>query len=98
MAYSLTTIWYERQRFLPAILAVAFSAALVAVQAGLVLGLLSMMSLPVDRAAADVWVGFPGVRSVDLGHPVPERWASRLAAQPEVERAETAVLGFVPWT
>ena len=31
MSYSLTTIWYERQRFLPAILAVAFSAVLVAV-------------------------------------------------------------------
>lgn len=98
MSYSLTTIWYERQRFLPAILAVAFSAVLVAVQAGLVLGLLSMMSLPVDRATADVWVGYPGVRSVDLGRPVPERWVSRVAAQPEVKRAETAVLGFAPWT
>lgn len=98
MSYSLTTIWYERQRFLPAILAVAFSAVLVAVQAGLVLGLLSMMSLPVDRATADVWVGYPGVRSVDLGRPIPDRWVSRLAAQPEVERAETAVLGFAPWT
>ena len=49
MSYSLTTIWYERQRFLPAILAVAFSAVLVAVQSGLVLGLLSMMSLAVDK-------------------------------------------------
>lgn len=98
MSYSLTTIWYERQRFLPAILAVAFSAVLVAVQAGLVLGLLTMMSLPVDRATADVWVGYPGVRSIDLGRPIPERWESRLAAQPEVERCETAVLGFSSWT
>src|SRR5215218_4795167 len=97
MSYSLTTIWYERQRFLPAILAVAFSAVLVAVQAGLVLGLLSMMSKPVDKATADVWVGYPGVRSVDLGRPIPERWVSRVAAQPEVVRAESAVLGFVPW-
>ncbi len=98
MSYSLSTIWYERHRFLPAILAVAFSAVLVAVQAGLVLGLLSMMSLPVDRATADVWVGYPGVRSVDLGRPIPERWISRLAAQPEVVECETAVLGFAPWT
>ena len=67
MAVSLTTIWYERQRFLPAILAVAFSAVLVASQAGLVLGLLSMMSLPVDQSTADVWVGETGCRSVDLG-------------------------------
>ena len=98
MSYSLITIWHERQRFLPAILAVAFSAVLVTVQAGLVLGLLSMMSLPVDKAAADVWVGYPGVRSVDLGRPIPERWVVRLDAQPEIERAEIAVLGFALWT
>ena len=98
MGYSLTTIWYERQRFLPAILAVAFSAVLVAVQAGLVLGLLSMMSLPVDKARADVWVCYPGTRSVDLGRPIPERWMVRLAGHPEVERAEAAVIGFSLWT
>jgi putative ABC transport system permease protein len=98
MSYALTTIWYERQRFLPAILAVAFSAVLVAVQAGLVLGLLSMMSLPVDKAAADVWVGYPGVRSVDLGRAIPERWVIRAAAHPEVVRAETCVIGFSLWT
>ena len=98
MAYSLSTIWYERQRFLPAILAVAFSAVLVAVQSGLVLGLLSMMSAPVDKSAADVWIGYPGVRSVDLGRGVPERWVARVAGQPEVERAETCIIGFSLWT
>ena len=98
MGYSLSTIWYERQRFLPAILAVAFSAVLVTVQAGLVLGLIAMMSVPVDKATADVWVGYPGVRSVDLGRPIPERWVVRLDAQPEIERAEIAVLGFALWT
>lgn len=98
MSYSLTTIWYERQRFLPAILAVAFSAVLVAVQSGLVLGLLSMMSLAVDKSRASVWVGYPGVRSVDLGRPIPERWIVRVEGHPEVERVETAVLGFSLWT
>ena len=98
MSYSLITIWYERTRFLPAIFAVAFSAILIAVQCGLVIGLLSMMSLPVDKATADVWVGYPGVRSVDLGQPLPERWVSRVADQPEVERTETSVIGFSMWT
>lgn len=97
MGYALTTIWYERNRFLPAILAVAFSAVLITVQGGLVIGLLSMMSLPVDKARADVWVGYPGVRSVDLGRPIPERWVNRVAAQPEVERVETCVIGFSLW-
>src|SRR5262245_23108997 len=57
-----------------------------------------MMSVPVDKATADVWVGYPGVRSVDLGRPIPERWVVRVAAHPEVERAEPAVLGFSLWT
>ena len=39
MTYALTTIWYERQRFLPAIMAVSFSAVLIAVQGGLMIGM-----------------------------------------------------------
>ena len=97
MTYALSTIWFERQRFLPAVLAVAFSAVLIAVQAGLMLGLFSMISMPVDQSLADVWVGYPGVRSVDLGRPIPERWTARVAAQPEVERVETATIGFSLW-
>ena len=30
MSYSLATLWHERQRFLPGVLAVAFSALLIA--------------------------------------------------------------------
>jgi len=97
MSYSLATIWYERSRFLPAIFAVAFSALLIACQAGMLLSLLSMMSTPVDRSGADIWVGFPGVRSVDLGRPIPEWYITRLEAQPEIERAETVMLGFGLW-
>jgi putative ABC transport system permease protein len=97
MNYALSTIWYERQRFLPAILAVAFSAVLIAVQGGLMLGLFSTVSIPVDKARADLWVGYPGVRSVDLGRQIPERWASRIAAQPEVERVEPCSVGFALW-
>jgi putative ABC transport system permease protein len=33
-----------------------------------------------------------------LGRAIPERWVARVAAQPEVERAETAIIGFAPWT
>ena len=98
VSYSLTTIWHERQRFIPAILAVAFSALLAVVQSSLMLGLLSMMSLPVDKSTGDVWVGYPGTRSVDLGRPIPERWLVRLSANPEIERAEPVVIGFSLWT
>ena len=98
MTYALSTIWYERQRFLPAIMAVSFSAILIAVQCGVMIGLLSTISLPVDKASADLWVGYPGVRSVDLGRPIPDHYAGRVEAQPEVLRVEPAILGFSLWT
>ncbi len=98
MSYALTTIWYERQRFLPAVLAVAFSAILISVQSGIVIGLLALVSVPVDHSTAEVWVGYPGVRSVDLGRPIPQRWVGRVAADPAVEKVEPCMLGFSQWT
>jgi putative ABC transport system permease protein len=98
MTYAISTIWHERNRFLPAILAVAFSAVLMALEAGLLLGLLSMMSTPVDQAEADIWVSARGVRSVDLGRAIPEYWLPRVKEQPEVERVEMCIAGFGMWT
>src|SRR5438132_5224710 len=97
MSYSLQTLWFERQRFLPGVLAVAFSALLIALQCGLLLGLFSVTSLPIDHAAADIWVGSPDVLSVDLGRPIPEAWIARLAMQPEVIQSEIYVQGFTYW-
>jgi putative ABC transport system permease protein len=98
MSYSLATLWYERQRYLPGVLAVAFSALLIALQCGLLLGLFSITSIPVDHTRADVWVGAPEVLSVDLGRPIPESYLSRLANQPEVEAPEIFFQGFAYWS
>src|SRR5579871_3882168 len=98
MSYALATIWHDRSRFLPAIMAVAFSAVLIAAQTGLLVGLLSMMSTPVDKAAADIWVAYPGVQSVDLGYPIPSWWKNRLKQQPEVVGdVEEVVMGMAQW-
>jgi len=97
VSYSLSTLWHERNRFLPGILAVAVSALLIVVQGGLLLGIFSMFAMPVDRSAADLWVAYPGTRSVDLGLPIPLAWQARLARQPEVERIEPYVHGTVLW-
>lgn len=97
--YALRTIWHERSRFLPAVLAVAFSAMLIALQSGLLVGLLSMMSTPIDHAPADVWIGSPGAKSFDLGVFIPaEEWRSRLEAQPEVERVELEIMSYSTWS
>ncbi|MBM4067725.1 MAG: FtsX-like permease family protein [Planctomycetes bacterium] len=97
MSYSLATLWYERQRYLPGVLAVGFSALLIALQSGLLLGLFSVTSIPIDRSRADIWVGQPKVESVDLGRPIPESWQSYLA-YPEVERTESYIQGYAYWS
>jgi putative ABC transport system permease protein len=96
MSYSLATLWYERQRYLPGVLAVAFSALLIALQCGLLLGLFSITSIPIDESHGDIWVGHPKVPSVDLGRPIPEAWLSYLA-MPEIERSEVFMQGFAYW-
>jgi putative ABC transport system permease protein len=96
MSYALSTLWYERQRYLPAVLAVAFSCLLIALQCGLLLGLFSITSIPIDESQADIWVGHPDVPSVDLGIAIPEAWQSYLA-MPEVERTEPYIEGFAYW-
>jgi putative ABC transport system permease protein len=98
MSYSLATLWHERQRFLPGVLAVGFSALLIALQCGLLLGLFSITSIPVDHTRAHIWVGAPQVLSVDLGRPIPESYLSRLASQPEVEALEVYIQGFAYWS
>jgi putative ABC transport system permease protein len=98
MSYALATLWHERNRFLPGVLAVAFSALLIALQCGLLLGLFSITSLPIDTTRADIWVGYPDVLSVDLGKPIPTSWKGYLAL-PEIrsEDIEVYMLGFAYW-
>lgn len=97
MSYSLSTLWYERQRYAPGVLAVSFSALLIALQCGLLLGLFSITSIPVDHTRADIWVGSPQVLSVDLGRPIPDSYLLRLAKQPEVKSVEIYIQSFAAW-
>ncbi|HEY1377651.1 MAG TPA: ABC transporter permease [Gemmataceae bacterium] len=92
MSFSLATLWHERNRFLPGVLAVAFSALLITVQFGILIGLLSLTSVPVDLATADLWVGDPQVLSVDVTESIPESWLTRVQAQPEINRVEKYVI------
>ena len=83
MAYALRTLIHERSRYLPGVLAVAFSAVLMALQVGLMLGLFEISSIPVDKSTANtpeyIWIGSNGIQSVDLGRPIPESWMAYLA-------------------
>ncbi len=97
MPYSLAILWRDRSRYLPAVLAVTFSAVLIAVQCGLVLGLLICTSVPIDHAGADIWVITSDAASMPQTYPIPDLWALRVARQPEVVRTETYLLGAGSW-
>jgi putative ABC transport system permease protein len=93
--HSPAALWHERQRFFPAVLAVAFSALLIILQAGLLLGFFALKAIPIDHAPADLWLAHPAVQSVDLGRPIPEKWLDRFTAQPEVERTDPCLMSYI---
>jgi putative ABC transport system permease protein len=96
-SYTLTTLWHDRQRFLPGVLAVTFSAVLINLQTGLLLGLFSTTSIPIDHSEADIWMSAPGVLSVDLGRPISQANLSRMASHAALEAPEALLLDYSYW-
>jgi putative ABC transport system permease protein len=98
MSYALQTLWHERSRYASGVLAVTFSAVLIALQCGLLLGLFKITSIPIDNTSADLWVGSTGVPSVDLGKPIPTWYLSRVAGTPGVTSVELYIGNFANFT
>lgn len=97
MYYALMTLWFERKRYLPGVLAVAFSALLTAFQIGIVDGLMSMVSFPIDFSSADIWVTSANAPSVDLGVPINKSWKDRLWVQNGIRDIDEYIQGFSQW-
>lgn len=87
-SYAWASLWHDRQRYLPGVLGVAFSALLISLQCGMLMGMFTFASLPIDRARADIWLGGPSIQTADLSRPISEHQLVRLAAQPEIDQAE----------
>jgi len=104
MSYALQTLWHERQRYASGVLAVTFSAVLIALQCGLLLGLFKITSIPLDQTKAghgdgvDIWIGSTGTQSVDLGKPIPESYVTRVAGRSGVHMPEFYIANFGNFT
>ncbi len=85
---ALKTLIYEWRRFLPAVLAVGFACLLQLLQIAFVLGIFSSASVYITGSTAQLWIGYPGTQSVNVGRPVHEELRSRLAMDPQVQRVE----------
>jgi len=98
MSYALQTLWHERQRYAAGVFAVTFSAVLIALQCGLLLGLFKITSIPIDQTHADIWVGSKLVQSVDLGKPIPESYLTRIDGLSGVRTVELYIANFANFT
>lgn len=98
MSIALQTLWHERARYASGVLAVTFSAVLIALQCGLLLGLFKITSIPIDNTSADVWVGSTKVESVDLGRPIPLSYLTRVEGMPGVTSVEPYTAAFASFS
>jgi putative ABC transport system permease protein len=94
MNFALATLRHDKSRFIPAIGAVTFSATLIALQLGLLIGLFSLTSIPIDHTHAHIWIGSPNVPNVDVGRPIPQSFIERLADYPDIDRVEVYIHSF----
>lgn len=97
LPFALKIVLREPSRFLPAVLAITFSAVLVSMQSGMLLGFLRTSSRPIERVSADLWVGSRDLPALGFSHPIEETWYARLASQPEVEAVESYLYGIAMW-
>jgi putative ABC transport system permease protein len=88
VALARKTLIHEWRRFLPAVVAVGFAGLLQLLQAALVLGIFGSASVYITGSSADLWAGYPGTQSVNLGRPISEDVAMRLRMDPDVTRVE----------
>lgn len=88
---------YEWRRYLPAVLAVAFSGLLLLIQLALLLGLFGTVSTYVDQSDADLWVGYPDAKSVDLGRDISELNEVLVRMHPEVIDVEHFIMTGGDW-
>ncbi len=88
VALARKTLFYEWRKFLPAALAVAFSGLLLLMQAALMFGIFDSASVYVSTSAADLWAGYPGTQTIELGRPIPRDTEMSLRMDPDVVRVE----------
>src|SRR5262245_45443701 len=97
MNVAIQTLWFERKRYWAGVMAVAFSVVLIAVQNGLVSGLMQMVSFPVDLSRADVWVTGAKVQSCDLGSLFDRNAINRIVVRSDVARVDEYIQGVSFW-
>lgn len=88
VALARKTLIYEWRKFLPAALAVAFSGLLLLMMTALMFGIFSSAGVYVSKSGGDIWAGYPGTQTVELGRPIPRDTEVWLRMDPAVVQVE----------
>jgi putative ABC transport system permease protein len=88
VALARKTLIYEWRKFLPAALAVAFSGLLLLMMTALMFGIFSSAGVYISKSGGDLWAGYPGTQSIELGRPVPRDTEVWLRMDPAVAQVE----------
>lgn len=88
VALARKTLIYEWRRFLPATLAVAFSGLLLLMQSALIFGIFNSASVYIRASHGDLWVGYPGTQSIELGRPISKEAEMLLRMDANVAQVE----------
>jgi putative ABC transport system permease protein len=91
------TLIHDWRRFLPAMLAVAFSGLLLLMQSALVFGIFGATAVYITRSSARIWVGYPGTQSIELGRPIGPAARTALLMDPAVTRAQPFAWEGADW-
>src|SRR6516225_8890448 len=97
MRFATQTVWFERRRYLAGVLAVAVSNVLIGLQVGIMIGLVGMVSIPIDLSSAHIWLTSPNTPSCDLGLPISKEWRNRLEMRPEIQAVDECIQSFSFW-
>ncbi|AIF47373.1 ABC transporter permease [Dyella japonica] len=88
VALARKTLIYEWRRFLPAVVAVGFAGLLQLLQVALVLGIFGSAAVYITGSSGDLWAGYPGTQSVNLGRSIDAGVEMRLRMDPAVSAVE----------
>src|SRR5262245_40588225 len=97
MIYALTVVWFEFRRYLAAVLVIAAGTALMGLQFGVMIGLISLVSTPIDKSSAEIWVTSQDTPSCDLAAPISRDWANRVWDAPGIVATDEVILHYTTW-
>jgi putative ABC transport system permease protein len=94
---ALRNLFHDRVRLIVTLTGIVFAVVLIAVQAGLFIGFMSISSNVVDNSQADLWVASKDVKHIEMAVPFSERKLYQILAVPGVESAHKYIVQFSYW-